>query len=290
MRLNKPRRKHVGWGSARQSQPGRDFVEIVLALLGDFEDIPVTKIRDVHVFAAHGEHGDALILETQGIQSEDNSWLSYLAVRTWSDPHFQAVLTLRRWDPWLEFGEEAVRAASRGQRKEWHYELLRRAWHSDEVISERGVAGDLFGVTSAELDLCWLQSFDGAPPGRPLLDDLERARDERFASRSLLEMKSSSGVTIYVDVRLLKNGDIEVSIEQLGTGATAIGSSYEAWWIIRREKRQAFLDTIGVDPNDPIGGIVDKYSGEVGWERLERLLEAHKDEFNLGFHSWMSSD
>lgn len=170
MAVNKPRRKYVGWRQVQLSRAGVDFIGLLSDFVADtnFEESPLAKVRDVHVFSVVTEAGAALVLQAESTKTDNESWREQTAFRTWSEPHVDVVLTSERWSPWLAFDGDEVRAASRKQRNEWDQRTAELAVDADDLAVDQGKDGELLGVSADELGECWALLFESEqePPKR----------------------------------------------------------------------------------------------------------------------------
>lgn len=206
MSVNKPRRKYVGWRQIQMSSAGIDFTRLLAEFVvsAGVAEIPLAKIRDVHVFSVVTETGAALLLEASATKTENETWRRQAAFRTWSEPSIDVVLTCERWSPWLAFDGEKVRAASRKQRNEWDERAAVLAVDADELLVQESGGGDLLGVTAAELEECWTLLFSssqeppkrimtkrGVNPGEDNSGELAALRDRILASLQNLTDETS---------------------------------------------------------------------------------------------------
>ena len=204
--VNKPRRKYVGWRQIQMSSAGIDFTRLLseFVVSAGVAEIPLAKIRDVHVFSVITETGAALLLEASATKTENETWRRQAAFRTWSEPSIDVVLTCERWSPWLAFDGEEVRAASRKQRSEWDERAAALAVDADKLLVQESSGGDLLGVTAAELEECWTLLFSssqeppkrtmtrvGVKPGEENSGDLAALQDRILASLQNLTGETS---------------------------------------------------------------------------------------------------
>lgn len=161
-------RKYVGFRQAAESPTGREFIGTLMSLLGESEPVPVGKIGETHVFVVPGPGRRALIAESHGQPSQD-CWHSTIAFRTDDPKPLEATLQLSRWDPALALGADAVRGATRAQRREWDEERSRRAETGDDEVHYRELdtpadALPLASLTAVEVRAAWERIDEIAPP------------------------------------------------------------------------------------------------------------------------------
>lgn len=189
------------------SSAGIDFTRLLAEFVVSpgVAEVPLAKIRDVHVFSVVTETGAALLLEASDTKTPNETWRKQTAFRTWSEPSIDVVLNYERWSPWLAFDSDEVRTASRKQRKEWDERAATLAADADDLVVEENDGGELLGVSAAELQECWALLFRSSkePPKRVM------------TKRSVNPEQETSGELAGLQDRIL------ASLQNL-TGATSL--------------------------------------------------------------------
>lgn len=164
--LRKSKRKHVGFNSIVMSPQGQEFAGSLESHIGPFDVVAIGSVRDMHVFAAIGRIGRAVIIETKEEQHDHEWWWT---VHWLSDEPALAGLSLfgRRWEPWLALDHDEVRSASRKQRAEWDAYTAELAAERDTLAPlESGGLGQVMedlGLSESETEAVWARLEELAP-------------------------------------------------------------------------------------------------------------------------------
>ena len=92
---------------------------------------------------------------------------------------------------------------------------------------------------------------------------------------------TTNGIKRHVNATHVSGGDLEISIHDLGPGASMHDDEYEAWYTVEARHVPEFCRVVGVDPADPLRGLAESYSGD----RFDTLVDLMRKTTIVGFHS-----
>lgn len=91
----------------------------------------------------------------------------------------------------------------------------------------------------------------------------------------------ADGIRHTVEAKYSPGSGLEISVHDLGPGASLTGDEYECWYRVSAANMAAFCELVNIDPADPIGGLRKHYRGA----NNSKLLSAMRDSKLVRFSS-----